>query len=138
MTWSQNGNVTLSGKINDDTLKEPLAYVNVILKKDNPDKTFVSGVITNEEGIYTLENINPGNYILEVFYIGYKTHLDTIFVGSNSQYLDLGVIFLKEEASQLDEVLITAKKDAVSSKMDKKTFSVMPTLPKVEVLFYRP
>lgn len=124
MTWSQNENVTLSGKINDDTLNEPLAYVNVILKKDTPDKTFVSGVITNEEGIYTLENINPGNYILEVSYIGYKTHLDTIFVGSNSQYLDLGVISLKEEASQLDEVLITAKKDAVSGKMDKKTFSV--------------
>lgn len=123
-SWSQTDNVTLSGKVIDADLKAPLAYVNVILKKDNDNKDFVFGVITDENGQFQIENISSNNYIIEVSFVGFKTYNDTIFIGVNSQFLDLGTIQLTEDVSQLKEVVITAKKDAVSSKMDKKTYAV--------------
>ncbi|WP_435138537.1 TonB-dependent receptor domain-containing protein [Formosa sp. A9] len=123
-SWGQTSNTNLSGKIIDANLKEPLAYVNVVLKNSNTTNEFVAGVITNEEGVFTLESVSSGNYYLEVSFIGYKTHTYTIYVGANSEYLDLGTISLEEDVSQLDEVVITSKKDAVNSKMDKKTYAV--------------
>ncbi|TBV27907.1 TonB-dependent receptor [Meridianimaribacter sp. CL38] len=124
LTWSQTQNVTLSGKILDANLKESLAYVNVVLKNSNTTNEFVAGVITNDEGVFTLENVSSGNYLIEVSFIGFKTYSNTIYVGANSRYLDLGTIALEEDVSQLDEVVITSKKEAIGSKMDKKTYAV--------------
>ena len=124
LTWSQVQNTTVSGKIIDANLKEPLAYVNVVLKNSNTTNEFVAGVITNEEGVFTLENVSSGNYLIEVSFIGFKTYSNTIYVGANSKYLDLGTIALEEDVSQLDEVVITSKNEAIGSKMDKKTYAV--------------
>lgn len=124
LTWSQVQNTTVSGKIIDANLKEPLAYVNVVLKNSNTTNEFVAGVITNDEGVFTLENVSSGNYLIEVSFIGFKTYSNTIYVGANSKYLDLGTIALEEDVSQLDEVVITSKNEAIGSKMDKKTYAV--------------
>lgn len=124
LTWSQGQNTTVSGKIIDANLKEPLAYVNVVLKNNNTTNKFVAGVITNDEGVFMLENVSSGNYLIEVSFIGFKTYSNTIYVGANSKYLDLGTIALEEDVSQLDEVVITSKKEAIGSKMDKKTYAV--------------
>jgi len=124
LTWSQTQNITVSGKIIDANLKDPLAYVNVVLKGTNTNNNIVAGVITDDEGIFTLENISSANYIIEVSFIGYKSYTNTIYVGENSKYLDLGTIALEEDVSQLDEVVITSKKEAIGSKMDKKTYTV--------------
>lgn len=124
LTWSQGQNTTVSGKIIDANLKEPLAYVNVVLKNNNTTNEFVAGVITNDEGVFTLENVSSGNYLIEVSFIGFKTYSNTIYVGANSRYLDLGTIAIEEDVSQLDEVVITSKKEAIGSKMDKKTYAV--------------
>lgn len=124
LTWSQTQNITVSGKIIDANLKDPLAYVNVVLKETNTNNNIVAGVITNDEGIFTLENISSANYTIEVSFIGYKSYTNTVYVGENSKYLDLGTIVLEEDVSQLDEVVITSKKEAIGSKMDKKTYAV--------------
>ena len=124
LTWSQVQNTTVSGKIIDANLKEPLAYVNVVLKNSNTTNEFVVGVITNDEGVFTLENVSSGNYLIEVSFIGFKIYSNTIYVGANSKYLDLGTIALEEDVSQLDEVVITSKNEAIGSKMDKKTYAV--------------
>ncbi|WP_243471752.1 outer membrane beta-barrel family protein [Winogradskyella sp. MH6] len=124
LTWSQTQNITVSGKIIDANLKDPLAYVNVVLKGTNTNNNIVAGVITDDEGIFTLENISSANYTIEVSFIGYKSYTNTIYVGENSKYLDLGTIALEEDVSQLDEVVITSKKETIGSKMDKKTYAV--------------
>lgn len=42
----------------------------------------MSGTVTNEEGRFSLSKIKSGNYYLEVFYIGYKTTKQSLYVGS--------------------------------------------------------
>ncbi len=120
---AQNKTVTISGIIKDKAAKTALPYVNVILKTEK-DSVFVTGTISNEEGLFILSNIKPGNYFIDVSYIGYTTQRQAIFVGTLSDFLEVPVIELSENTATLTEVIISDKQDVLNSKMDKKTFSV--------------
>jgi outer membrane receptor protein involved in Fe transport len=100
-----------------------LPFVNVVLKK-HTDSTFVSGTISNDNGLFTFSDAKPNDYLLEVSYIGYKKYSSPVFIGSNSEFIDLGTILLEEDFEQLNEVVVTAQQDAVTGTMDKKTYSV--------------
>jgi hypothetical protein len=120
-SFCQNKNVTISGRIKDNTTKAPLPYVNVVLKTQK-DSTFVTGTITNEQGLFSITNIKPNNYFFQISYIGYLTNIQPIYVGSLSPFLDVATIELQENINKIKEVSVTAQQDAVSGKMDKKVF----------------
>lgn len=119
----QISSVNISGTIKDQISNEFLPFVNVIIKRSD-DSSFVSGTISNENGLFTFSGIEPGDYLLEVTYIGYKKYISPLFIGSNSEFIDLGSILLEQEIQQLNEVLVTAQQDAVTGAMDKKTYRV--------------
>lgn len=121
--FAQVSAVTISGMIKDKTTKSALLYVNVVLKSAN-DSTFVTGTVTDEEGRFTLTSIKPGNYFLEISFIGYLTKKQPLFVGSLSAFLDATSIELEEGIKTLGEVVVTATQDEIAGKMDKKTFSL--------------
>ncbi len=120
---AQQRSVTVSGLLKDKLSKTILPYVNVVLK-NGKDSLFAAGTITSEDGRFTLPNIKPGSYFLQFSYTGYLTRLQSLFVGSLSDFLDLPVIELELENNNLNNVVVTAKKEEVDNKMDKKTFSV--------------
>ena len=119
--FAQSKGVTLSGKIQENTQKTALAYVNIVLKKAK-DSVFVAGTVTNEEGLFSFSELKQGNYILQTSYIGYQTHFQAVLIGQLSNFLDLGTIGLSENKA-LNEVVVTAKQDEISSKLDKKSYS---------------
>ena len=92
--------------------------------KTEKDSTFVSGTVTNEEGRFKLSKIKSGNYYLEVSYVGYTTKKQSLFVGTLTEFLDIKTIEIEEKATTLNEVVVTAKQNEISEKMDKKTFSL--------------
>lgn len=120
---AQQSSVTLSGSIKDNATKAGVSYATVVLKQPN-DSALVAGSISNENGQFTITDVAPGEYLLEVSFIGYIKSLEPVFVGTNSAFLNLGFIQLEQNTEQLGEVEITATQDAVSGQMDKKTFSV--------------
>ncbi len=120
---AQKSSVNVSGTIKDKVSNETLPFVNVVLKK-SADSSFVSGTISNDNGLFTILDAKPGDYLLEVTYIGYRKYSSPLFIGSNSEFIDLGSILLEEDVQQLNEVVVTAQQDAVTGTMDKKTFSV--------------
>jgi outer membrane receptor protein involved in Fe transport len=115
--------VTVSGIIKDKNSKTILPYVNVVLKSEK-DSVFVSGTVTNEEGRFSLSKIKSGTYYVEVSYIGYKTYKQPLFVGNLTDFLAIKTIEIEEKSTALDEVVVAAKTNEISEKMDKKTFSV--------------
>jgi len=119
--------VTVSGIIKAKTSKTILPFVNVVLKTVK-DSVFVSGTVTNEEGRFNLSKVKPGNYLLELTYIGYATSQQSLFVGNLSEYLDLKTIELEEKSTTLQQVIVTGSTAEVSEKMDKKTFSLKDNL----------
>ena len=121
--YAQKTSVSLSGTIKTKDSGIAMPYANVVLKT-TVDSTFVSGTITDENGLFTLSGVVSGEYIFEVSSIGYMKHAIPFFVGSNSDYIDLGSIMMLEDFQQLNEVVVTGKQDAVSAAMDKKTYSL--------------
>ena len=119
---AQSG-VSISGVIKDKTSKVSLPFVNVVVKTEK-DSIFITGVVSNEEGRFTLSGIKSGNYVLVFSFVGYTTFKQSLFVGNLSPYLDLKAIELTENTTVLKEVRVIAKQDAVSEKLDKKVFSV--------------
>jgi outer membrane receptor protein involved in Fe transport len=115
--------VSISGSVKDRKTKEALPYVTVTLK-NSKDGSLFQGTVTNEEGRFTLSNIKSGNYYTEVTFIGYKSFMQNVYVGTLSQYLDLGILELEEDAKVLNEVEVTAKQEEVSGKMDKKSYTL--------------
>lgn len=114
---------TLSGIVKDKADQSALPFVNVVLKTEK-DSVFVTGTVTDEDGRFTLSGVKPNNYFLEISYIGYRTKIQPLYVGNLSEFLDISVIEMEEDVTTLGEVVVTAKLDDVSNKMDKKTYSV--------------
>ncbi len=120
---AQNTTVSISGMLRNKADKSPLPFVNIVVKSEN-DSAFVTGTVSNEEGRFTLNNIRSGNYILLYSYTGFTSKSQPLLVGTLSAFLDLGTIELQQEAKQMQEVVVTSKQDDISTKMDKKTYSV--------------
>ena len=66
LTFAQNTG-SIAGKITDAKNNEELPGVNIILKG-----TYY-GAATDLRGGYKIESISPGNYTIEISYIGFKT-----------------------------------------------------------------
>lgn len=120
---AQSTKITLSGIIKDAGNKSTLPFVNVVLKKAG-DSSFAAGTISGEDGRFVIRDIVSGNYLLTSTYIGYKPEIQPVTVGQLSSFLDLGIIELVREAQTLNEVTLTSKQEAISSRMDKKTFTL--------------
>lgn len=123
VSFSQNKVVTLSGVVTDKATKEPLPYISAVLKTAK-DSVFITGVITNEEGRFTLSGIPEGNYNLFITSIGYQPASKSVIAGHLNEYLDMGTIEMEEDSKALKEIVVSGKQDEISGKMDKKTFSV--------------
>ena len=116
-------NASISGVIKEKSTLAPMPYVSITLKAEK-DSSLVLGTISNEEGRFTLTNVKQGKYFLEVSFVGYSSHRQSVFVGSLNTYLDEGTIELSEDAKVLDAVEVTAKQDEVTGKMDKKSYTL--------------
>lgn len=120
---AQNEVVTVSGTVKDSISKDALPFVNIILNK-KVDSSFVSGTITDELGMFSLKNVVPENYYIEISFVGYQNIKQKLFVGNTSFFLNIGIINLSEVNNSLEEVTITTKKSEINGKLDKKTYSV--------------
>ncbi|KFF22377.1 TonB-dependent receptor [Chryseobacterium sp. JM1] len=128
MSFAQVAGVTISGIVKDKTNKSALTYVNILAKTEK-DTAFVAGTITNEEGRFSLANIKPGNYKLEISLSGYHTQTQPLFIGSLSEFLEIPPIELDQNQggteTKIEEVVVSAsKKNEISNQLDKKTYSV--------------
>lgn len=82
-----------------------------------PDSSFVKGVVADQMGAFKLDGIKKAHYTLKVSYIGYTNiFVDVNLAEKKSKTVDLGKIFLSDDAHMLGEALVkgTASKVQVS------------------------
>ncbi|ULT38787.1 TonB-dependent receptor [Niabella defluvii] len=120
---AQVSSITISGMVKNKVDKSAIPYVNVVVKNEK-DSAFVAGTITNDEGRFSVENIKPGNYRLEVSFTGFENKEQPLFVGSLSAFLDIPVIELEEQSTVLEGVVVKAERAGLSNGLDKKTYAV--------------
>ena len=89
----------LSGNILDAKTNEPLPGVNIILRG-----TYY-GAATDLNGNFSIKNISPGSYNIEISFIGYKT---TQFTGTKIEPNKTKTLNVK-----LDESVLTLEQDVI-------------------------
>ncbi|MEM9547898.1 MAG: outer membrane beta-barrel protein [Bacteroidota bacterium] len=118
-TTTTFGQFNLSGKILD-TNHEPLEFVNILLLSAE-DEEMAAGEITNSDGQFLIENLEPGNYTLQASFIGFAPLEQEIVLNASTE---LSPIILKTIDNMLDEVAITAKKPVFERKSDRTIVNV--------------
>ena len=127
-TQAKNDNSTelidgsISGKVLDASLNEPLPYVNIIIKNEKGE--IVTGAITLENGTFKITKIPEGKITVTAQYIGYKAIVRELTITKKNRKFDLGDLRLEEEASGLDEVTVVAEVSTIQQRVDRKVITI--------------
>ncbi len=110
-------NITVKGKIQDSEKKGLIAAMAVLLQPS--DSLMVGFGTTNAEGAFTIDDVKPAAYLLQITYIGFGTIQRKITLDSQNKVFDLGTIIMTEEGTMLETINISA--DYVPIKVTKDT-----------------
>lgn len=105
-TMAQN----IIGKIVDEN-KSPLDFVNVVLLK--ADSTYITGTVTDENGVFLFNEKQVSAKLLKVSSIGFTTQ--TLNIPSTGNF---GIITLYPESIMLREVVVKSNRPVTSIKGD--------------------
>jgi outer membrane receptor protein involved in Fe transport len=103
--------------------KVPAAFANVLLFLEGGED-FIKGTLTNEKGEFVFKNLAPGNYKIQISFMGYEKKEQKVAVGKLNTYYDLGIIFLKEQGIGLEEIRIIGRRDEIRGGLDRKIFEM--------------
>lgn len=111
-----------------DAAGNPLPAASVLLLKA-ADSTLVKGQISTVEGTYTFDDIAPGAYRLGVSMLGFADFFSDVFsLDGQTRKKDMARVVLKENAAQLDEVNVVAKRPLFEQKIDRLVVNVATSI----------
>ncbi|HJC94123.1 MAG TPA: TonB-dependent receptor [Candidatus Phocaeicola excrementigallinarum] len=118
---SGGGKVIVSGRVLDGVDKSPViqAGVQILSVKDS---VVVAGNVTDLDGKFSL-SARPGNYLLKISYIGYKTDFRNLVLDRNRLRTNVGEIPLEVDAVMLDEAVVVAEAPEVIAKADTLVYN---------------
>ncbi|WP_109437337.1 TonB-dependent receptor domain-containing protein [Aquimarina sp. AU119] len=117
--YGQKGVVT--GTVLDKNTQEPVPYANVVLKSGS---NIATGGITNEQGFFSVKEIPYNTYDFEIQFIGYKTITKAINVDKSNRKVNLGSLYIEEDAVALGSVEIVTERSTIEQKIDRKVINV--------------
>lgn len=113
----------LYGKLVNAKTKTPVEYAPVTLLRAK-DSTVVSGMLSQANGDFRLEQLPFGQFLLRINFMGYKSIYKKVTVTPQNMSQDLGNIRLEEDSKVLAEVEVTGQRSAFQMSIDKKVFNV--------------
>lgn len=117
-------NGKISGIIKDVRDNKPVEYATISLLNAQ-DSTLVTGALADEKGVFVIENLKLGNYLIKASFIGYQnTFSDVITLKSDNYNVKIGSLQLSTSSQQLKEVQIDGEKNNIEHSIDKTVFNV--------------
>jgi len=120
-----NGQQTVQGKVFGDD-GNALPFANALLI-NSEDSKLVRGAVTDLNGDYIIENIQAGEYIVTVSFVGYNTQSSKPFVLKSNSTFTVPTITISETVG-LDEVTVIAKKPLYQQKIDRMVINVASSI----------
>lgn len=111
----------VQGLLEDNDQQSLIGAVAVILQPQ--DSVMIGFSTTDTDGKFKIDNINTGEYLLQLTYIGYGTIERTIELKSNQLLLDLGKITMYEDSELLDAVTVSAEYIPIKITKDTMEFN---------------
>lgn len=116
-------NAGITGKVTDSATGEPLNYATITIYLAGSKKP-VNGSTTNTAGVFSVEDVNDGNYKVVVEYLGYRPFVfNDVLVKKQNAPVDLKAISLVKKETLLRGITITAKPKIIENKIDKIVFN---------------
>ena len=102
---------TIQGKITKQANKDPVQYVNVILKQKGSGGK-AKGTTTNAKGRFIIQDIKWGTYDLILSYVGYHNKtLKALELSPANPVIKLDTLTMKQTSENLEGVSIQAERD---------------------------
>lgn len=117
-----NNGFFVSGTVADSTTKTLIEYASVAIYKIN-NTTPLTGMITNDKGVFIIHNLNNGEYLLKVNFMGYKTKTKKFTISNTSLQLTDPVL-MNSSAVSLAEVRVTGKMNEKQISIEKTKINV--------------
>jgi len=102
---AQNCDLTVRGRVIDEVTTVPLESVNVFIQETS------QGTITDEQGVFVLENVCHGDYHLIFSHIGCETQKERLHIHEDATF----TIFLSHTATSLHGYTVKGKREKVSA-----------------------
>ena len=112
---SQSSSINIQGRLTD-TLNAPLPGATILLL-DPLDTTLISYIKSENDGSFNFKGVKRMKYIVKANYLGFLPYM-YLLDPADEKLNDLGIIKLKEIASELMEVVIKAAKAPISIRGD--------------------
>lgn len=110
---------SISGKVIDSPTKHTIEYANVIVFSLR-DSSMVTGGVTNSEGLFNLSIDRPGNFKVEIRFIGYDTEVIETSLKQGNFNIDLGEIQIHPTALLLENIVVEGDRSPITYQIDKK------------------
>lgn len=110
----------VSGIILDANENLPVPFVNIILKGINNQNQAI-GAISDENGFFSIKDVKHGEYSLTVSSIGFATYQKVLKIVES---INLNSIYLEEETTELEEVVLEGKRPTMKRKVDRLVFNI--------------
>jgi ferric enterobactin receptor len=118
--YAQKG--TISGYVVDSATQQPVEYATVSLV-DNQTRKTITGTVSNAQGFFTIDKINPGSFSMLIEAIGFMPFQQKLQLNANQADRVLGKILLNQKVSSLQGVTITGGQKLIENKIDKMVFN---------------
>lgn len=115
---------SLHGTVTDG--KNPVEFVDVILKTAADSTKTANYSITDASGNFSLENVTSGEYLLQLKLIGFKTNSKKIKYTGTA--ISLGTITLQEDANQLNTVVVNSQKKQIQKTNEGFVFNAVSNI----------
>ena len=114
---------SVKGKVVDKDSGEAIEFVNIVVSPKG-SASMAGGVITDEKGVFRIEGLKYGSYVLTVSYIGYQNTTREFTLSSEAKHAHFKQIELSEDNQMLNEVKIEGIRSQMKFEIDKKVFNV--------------
>jgi len=108
------------GVLRDAKTGEFMPFVNLAVL-DSIDSTFVKGGISNMDGVFEINEVPQGAFLLRVSAIGYENYTMPFKV---TNHTDLGVIRVNPGVTSLGEVTVAAERPLYAMEGEKMVYNV--------------
>ncbi|MBL7818602.1 MAG: TonB-dependent receptor [Saprospiraceae bacterium] len=113
------------GKVIDEATKKPVEFASVVaLRPLGRRDSIVGGMLTLDNGEFSIDNLPIGGIKIKISLIGYKDVVKQVNLFPPDLELDLGDLKLGIDAKVLQEVEVTGTKTSMQLALDKKVFNV--------------
>ncbi|HEX8023453.1 TonB-dependent receptor domain-containing protein [Mucilaginibacter sp.] len=106
-----------------DVQNSPLPYVTVNLKSAKDSVSYKSEQSDNN-GLFLIPNVAPGDYILSVSMVGFETLQQRLSVNGGQPLIDMGRLTLKSTVKVLNNVIVKAEPKLVEHQLDKTVVNI--------------